>query len=85
MCPPNTDVTISAIYRCHWVGRWAGASPGVAQRPTGPEGDTPQKSYNVVLGHKQDLDAYRASLRDAQAQSVVTTGTFPAELTRTIR
>jgi hypothetical protein len=33
----------------------------------------------------QDLDVYQAALRDGQAQSVVTRGTFPAELTRTIR
>jgi hypothetical protein len=24
MCPPDKDVTGSAIYRCHWVGRAAG-------------------------------------------------------------
>jgi hypothetical protein len=36
MCPPNTDVTASAIYKCHW-GRAAGGrgAPGIAQRPTG--------------------------------------------------
>src|SRR5271165_2794002 len=36
MCPPDKDVTGSAIYRCHWVGRAAGGreAPGVAQRPT---------------------------------------------------
>jgi hypothetical protein len=32
MCPPDKDVTGSAIYRCHWVGRAAGGvmttSPG---------------------------------------------------------
>jgi hypothetical protein len=38
MCPPNTDVTVSAIYKCHW-GRGSGSgrvrSPGEAQRSTG--------------------------------------------------
>ncbi len=38
MCPPNTDVTVSAIYKCHrhrGLGRAAGGreAPGVAQRP----------------------------------------------------
>ena len=32
LCPPNTNVTVSAIYRCHW-GR--ARSPCAAQRPTG--------------------------------------------------
>ena len=38
VCPPNTDVTASAIYKCHssvdGVGRRAGAEPSVAQRST---------------------------------------------------
>ena len=38
MCPPNTDVTVSAIYKCHrhrGLGRAAGGreAPGVAQAP----------------------------------------------------
>jgi hypothetical protein len=38
LCPPDTDVTVSAIYKCHscgW-GRVAGgrAAPGAAKRPT---------------------------------------------------
>ena len=37
MCPPNTDVTISAIYKCHWHRAAGGReAPGVAQRPTTP-------------------------------------------------
>jgi hypothetical protein len=31
LCPPNRDVTVSAIYRCRGIGR-RGAEPGVAQR-----------------------------------------------------
>ena len=38
MCPPNTDVTISAIYRCHWGGRRAGAEPP-GQRSARPGAD----------------------------------------------
>jgi hypothetical protein len=38
MCPPNTDVTIFAIYKCHssvaGVGRRAGAEP---QRSAAPD------------------------------------------------
>jgi len=37
LCPPNTDVTLSAIYKCHrGSGRASGwaRSPSVAQRPT---------------------------------------------------
>src|SRR6516225_12112066 len=46
MCPPNTDVTRSAIYRCHSsaarVGRRAGAKPRVGRigHPASPsQGD----------------------------------------------
>jgi hypothetical protein len=36
LCPPNTDVTASAIYKCHWgSGGGRPRSPGAAQRPTG--------------------------------------------------
>jgi hypothetical protein len=39
MCLPDTDVTISAIYKCHRHSDWGRAAggreaPGVAQRPT---------------------------------------------------
>ena len=27
VCPPDKDVIVSAKYRCHWVGRRAGAKP----------------------------------------------------------
>jgi hypothetical protein len=36
LCPPNTDVTVSAICRCYCGGAAGGArSPNVAQRPIG--------------------------------------------------
>jgi hypothetical protein len=35
MCPPNTDVTNSAFYRCHW-GRAAGGRGAPAQRSARP-------------------------------------------------
>ena len=53
LCPPNTDVTISAIYRCHWhrgLGRAAGGreAPGVAQRPTDARDADGSKPHPLV-------------------------------------
>jgi hypothetical protein len=49
LCPPNTDVTVSAIYKCHCqrrrVGRRAGVELGVAKTPTGDEyAEVPNRS-----------------------------------------
>ncbi len=54
MCPPNTDVTNSAIYRCHW-GRAAGGREalGVAQRPTGARGMDARRRTDCFTGRAE--------------------------------
>lgn len=75
MCPPNGDVTVSAIYKCHW-GRAADGrgAPSIAQRraaptckcslPPGPAAPSPAASTATITQVRRSLvtGAHRVEL-----------------------
>jgi len=80
MCPPNGDVTVSAIYKCHW-GRAADGrgAPGIAQRraaptrkcslPPGPAAPSPATSTATITQVRRSLvtGAHRVELTGSSA------------------